>query len=181
MIKVGTPVYTPPNEKTTPLQETVYKTLSEQNIEFLRVDCEPAITMEDCLAIDSALKVKTVKTLLLCNRQQTEYYLFVTLGDKPFKTKNFSAALGISRVSFAPVDELNKKLGTELGATTVFSALSHDGFTLVIDEDALKDEWYGCTDGTTTGYMKIKTADLLNKVLPLTNHKPVIISLPLTE
>ncbi len=28
------------------------------------------------------------------------------------------------------------------------------------------EKWYRCSDGTTTGYMKIKTEDLLHRVLP---------------
>ena len=40
-----------------------------------------------------------VKALFVCNRQQTEFYLFITKGDKSFRSKEFSGILGISRVS----------------------------------------------------------------------------------
>ncbi|MGC4019391.1 MAG: YbaK/EbsC family protein [Muricomes sp.] len=43
-----------------------------------------------------------VKTLFLCNKKKTLFYLFVTTGEKPFDTKKFCETLGISRVSFAP-------------------------------------------------------------------------------
>lgn len=42
-----------------------------------------------------------VKTLFLSNRQQTAFYLFITTGSKPFRSKDFSNTLGVSRVSFA--------------------------------------------------------------------------------
>ncbi len=166
-----------PAEFRTELEKMVYEMLERLQIPFERIDNEPAITMEDCEAVDAALDVKTVKTLLVCNRQQTEFYLFVTGGDKPFSTKDFGRALGISRVSFAPVPKLQEMLGTELGATTVFSTMlaSPEQIHLVIDEDVANDPWYGCTDGTTTCYMKLRTSDILEKFLPTTGHVPVII------
>ena len=51
-------------------QRRVYAALERLAIPFGRIDNDPAVTMEDCIAIDQALGVPTVKTLLLCNRQQ---------------------------------------------------------------------------------------------------------------
>ncbi|MGE5632757.1 MAG: YbaK/EbsC family protein [Caulobacteraceae bacterium] len=133
--------------------------------------------MEDCIQINKVLNVKVVKTLFLCNRQQTAFYLFVTAGDKPFKTKDFSKALGVARVSFAPADLMEKMLGTKVGAATVFSALldKDNAVQIVFDKDVIREEWYGCSDGTTTCYMKVKTAQILHDFLPYTKHIPLII------
>ena len=162
-------VYTSaPADFKTPLEAEVYRALERMEIPFTRIDNDPALTMEDCIAIDAALSVKTVKTLLLCNRQQTEYYLYVTPGDKPFVTKDFGKSLGISRVSFAPQEKLLPMLGTVLGATTIFSTLvaPAGSFHLVMDREVAESEWYGCTDGTTTCYMRLSTRDLLSRFLP---------------
>jgi Ala-tRNA(Pro) deacylase len=169
-----------PSSFHTPLQKETYEALAKLSIPFERVDTDEAITMEDCVPIDERLSMKMVKTLLLCNRQQTEFYLFVTAGAKPFASKAFSQALGIARVSFAPKEMLETKLGTPIGACTVFSLLRKEaaGVTLVIDADVLKEPFYGCSDGTTTGYLKIKTDELLNVFLPSTGHQPLIISVP---
>ena len=64
----------------TPLQQKVYETLIRLQIPFQRVDTDEAITMEDCVAIDEKLDMNMVKTLFLCNRQQTDFYLFITIG-----------------------------------------------------------------------------------------------------
>ena len=88
-------IKTPPKEFATSLQEKVYKTLAELEIPFERVDTGDAVTMEDCIDIDKKLGCKVVKTLFLCNRQKTAFYLFVTPGDKPFVTKDFGKALGV--------------------------------------------------------------------------------------
>lgn len=172
MIHVSQPMTTVPEHFSTPLQELVYRTLTRLSIPFQRVENDPAITMEDCQAIDDRLQMQTVKTLFLCNRQQTAFYLFVTLGDKPFRTKDFSAALGVSRVSFATPEQLEQMMGTVVGAATVFGLLlpSAREVRLVFDRALESSEWYGCTDGTTTGYMKLRTRDVLDRLLPRTGH-----------
>lgn len=166
-----------PAQFQTPLQKMVYEALAELQIPYERVDTQEAVTMEDCTAIDEKLQMKMVKTLFLCNRKQTEYYLFITVGDKPFRSKDFSAALGISRVSFAPAEKMETMLGTKIGAATVFSCLldSARDIRIVFDQDVLAEEWYGCSDGTTTGYMKVKTADIIGKFLPSAGHEPAVI------
>ena len=158
-------------------QRLVYATLERLAIPFGRIDNDPAVTMEDCIAIDQALGVPTVKTLLLCNRQQTVFYLYVMPGDKPFSTKDFGAALQISRVSFAPAAMLQEFLGTEVGATTPLSLVAdtENRVRLIIDKAATAPESVGCPDGTTTCYMRIRTADLLEKYIPATRHVPTFI------
>lgn len=167
-----------PEQFHTGLQEKVYQTLQELQIPFARVDTDEAITMEDCVQINAKLDMKMVKTLFLCNRQQTAFYLFITSGDKPFRAKDFSAALDIARVSFAPAELMEQKLGTKIGAATVFSALldTENAIQIVFDRDVLSEEWYGCSDGTTTGYMKVKTDQILHRFLPYTKHAPLIVA-----
>ncbi|MCC8023836.1 MAG: prolyl-tRNA synthetase associated domain-containing protein [Clostridium sp.] len=163
---------TVPEKCVTELQKKTYQTLQKLQISFERVETDEAITMEDCTQINAKLKMMMVKTLFLCNRQQTDFYLFITVGDKPFKSKDFSTALGVSRVSFAPVDLMEQMLGTKIGAATVFSALldTANAVQVVFDKDVLSEEWYGCSDGTTTGYMKIRTEHIVHRLLPYTNH-----------
>lgn len=177
MIQVSEPINYLPKEYKSPLHEMICRFLEENKIPFSRVENEPAVTMEDCIAIDKALDVKTAKTLFLCNRQKTNYYLFVTAGNKPFVTKNFSSALGISRVSFASAEMLNEIIGTEIGGATVFGVLRPQAcdVQVVFDKEVCDDEWFGCTDGTPTGYMKLRTSDILEKLLPISKHSYKII------
>ena len=48
---------------------------------------------------------------------------------------------------------------------------------IVMDKEVADSEWYGCSDGVTTGYMKLKTKDVLEKVLNYAKHEPKIIEL----
>lgn len=163
----------------TELQKSVYETFEKLNIPFERVDTDEAVTMDDCVAINDKLDMKMVKTLFLCNRQQTDFYLFVTRGDKPFRSKDFSHALDIARVSFAPAELLLDMLQTPVGATTVLSMLvdTENRVKVVLDSEVVREEWYGCSDGTTTGYLKIRTTDIVHRFLDYTNHKPMIVSI----
>ena len=166
-----------PSEYKNDLQRAVYHALSQLHIPFERVDTDEAITMEDCIAINEKLDMKMVKTIFLCNRKQTDFYLFITCGDKPFSSRDFSKAMDIARVSFAPAVLMEKALGTKVGAATVFSALLDTGrmVRVIFDREVVNEEWYGCSDGTTTGYMKVKTDQIIYQFLPYTNHTLTVI------
>ena len=90
-----------PTDDRIPQEMAIYDELERQGISFERVDHDHADTMEDCRKIEEVLDAKICKNLFLCNRQQTEFYLLMMPGEKPFKTKYLSAQLGCSRLSFA--------------------------------------------------------------------------------
>ena len=173
MFKVSEIITTPPVEFESELQRQVYERFAALEIPFERVDTDPGITMEDCRHIDARIGVRIVKTIFLCNRQQTEFYLYVTTDDKPFVTRDFCGALGIPRVSFASAEKLWELTGVKVGATTILSAILPEAGAvhLVMDRQVAEGEWYACTDGTATCFVKIRTRDLLDKYLagkPLT-------------
>ena len=45
---------------------------------------------------------------------------------------------------------------------------------IVFDQDVLAGEWYGCSDGTTTGYMKVRTTDIFGTFLSFAQHTPKV-------
>ena len=145
----------------------------------LQKETYKALAMDDCVLIDQKLNMKMVKTLFLCNRKKTIFYLFVTTGEKAFDTKNFSNALGISRVSFGPAELMEEMLGNKIGAATVFGTLLDldRDVQVIIDKEVADEEYYGCSDGTTTCYMKIRTTDIIDKFLPFAKHKPVLVDI----
>ena len=100
------------------------------------------------------------------------FYVGEIQTEAPFRSKDFSNALGITRVSFAPAEQMEHMLGTKIGAATVFSSLldTENKVRIVFDKEVLSEKWYGCSDGTTTGYMKVQTEDICNKFLPYANH-----------
>ena len=165
--KVGDILTTPPPVFETELQREAYEAFSRLGIPFERVDTDPGLTMEDCQHIDARIGVRIVKTIFLCNRQQTEFYLYVTTDDKPFVTREFCGALAIPRLSFAPADKLWDLTGVAVGATTILSAILPQSAPvhLVMDRAVAESEWFACTDGTPTCFVKIHTSDLMQKYL----------------
>ena len=177
MFYVSDPITTPLPVFASPLQQKVYEAFAALGIPFERVDTDPGLTMEDCQHIDAKIGVRIVKTVFLCNRQQTEFYLYVTSDDKPFVTREFCGALGIPRVSFASADHLERLTGVKVGATTSLSAILPEAkdVHLVMDRSVAESEWFACTDGTATCFVKIRTADLLDKYIPHTCNELQII------
>ena len=69
-------------------EKRVYELLDRLGIAYERVDHDAAETMEACEEIDRTLGDDTTicKNLFLCNRQETNFYLLLMPGDKPFKS-----------------------------------------------------------------------------------------------
>ncbi|MBR4881494.1 MAG: prolyl-tRNA synthetase associated domain-containing protein [Clostridia bacterium] len=160
-------------------EQSVYRLLESLKISYTRADHAPAMTMEDCKAVDDVLNVVMCKNLFLCNRQKTSFYLLLIPGDKPFRTKEFSAALGISRVSFADEGDMERLLGLLPGSVTVMGLMndSECEVQLVIDRDVIKSDFIGCHPCVNTSSIKVNTSDILEKFLPHVKHSPVFIDL----
>ena len=154
-------------------------------VEYQRVDHEAAMTMEACEAIDRVLGDDTAicKNLFLCNRQETDFYLLLMPGDKPFKTKNLSAQIGSARLSFAKPEYMEKYLDITPGSVSVLGLMNdHEKkVQLLIDEDVLKDPYFGCHPCINTSSLKFSTKDFTDKIIPALDHPPITVKLPLPE
>lgn len=177
MFYVSDIITTPPEEFFSPLEAKIFEAFSALGIPFQRVESDPGITMEDCKAIGEGLGESIVKTVFLCNRQETAFYLYVTRDDKPFVTREFCSALGIPRVSFASPEKLEELTGVKVGATTILSCILPEcgSVKLVMDREIANREYFACTDGRATCFVKIRTADLLEKYIPHSGHSLCII------
>ena len=143
------------------------------------------MTMEACEEIDRTLGDDTAicKNLFLCNRQETNFYLLLMPGDKPFKTKDLSAQIGSARLSFAKPEYMEKYLDITPGSVSVLGLMNdHEKkVQLLIDEDVLKDPYFGCHPCINTSSLKFTTKDFIEKIIPALEHEPVIVNLPVPE
>jgi len=157
----------------------VYEFLDSLNIEYERVDHKRADTMEVCEKIEKVLGAPICKNLFLCNRQQTVFYLLLMPGDKPFKTKDLSAQINSARLSFAGAEFMEKYLDITPGSVSVMGLLNDtdNNVTLLIDEDVLKSEYIGCHPCVNTSSLKIKTEDMMLKIIPALKHTPTMVKL----
>ena len=156
-----------------------YDLLDSLGVEYDRVDHAPAMTMEDCKEVDEILKSMVCKNLFLCNRQKTTFYLLCMPPDKPFHTKDLSAQINSSRLSFAPEESLWELLRCHPGSATILG-LANDTehrVQLLIDREVCDAPFFSCHPCICTSTLKLKTADVLEKLLPHTGHTPVIVDL----
>ncbi len=156
-----------------------YDFLDALSVEYSRVDHPPADTMEACEEVDRALNVRICKNLFLCNRQQTAFYLLCMPADKPFKTKDLSAQIGSARLSFASPEHMEKYLDITPGSVSILGLINdtENAVTLLIDEDVLSCEYFGCHPCINTSSLKMKTEELKEKVIPALKHPPHIVKL----
>nr|WP_294693190.1 prolyl-tRNA synthetase associated domain-containing protein [uncultured Blautia sp.] len=163
----------------------VYDFLDKLGIQYQRIDHEAAMTMEACEEIDRALGDNTTicKNLFLCNRQETDFYLLLMPGDKPFKTKDLSAQIHSSRLSFAKPEYMEKYLDITPGSVSVLGLMndSEKKVQLLIDEDVMKEPYFGCHPCINTSSLKFTTEDLMQKIIPALEHEPVTVTLPVPE
>lgn len=175
----------------------VYDLLDSIGVDYDRLDHAPAMTMEVCDAVNAAFGRMTLeefkaedsndrtkhaiicKNLFLCNRQKTKFYLLMIPGDKKFLTKNLSAQINSSRLSFAGAEDMLKFLDVTPGSVSVLGLMNdHDRVVqLLIDSDVLQSEYVGCHPCINTSSLRMKTKDLMEKVIPALQHGPVIVNL----
>lgn len=165
-----------------PKEIRCYDFLDNLGIEYFCVDHRdmPADTMEACVAVDDALGCKICKNLFLCNRQKTQFYLLMMPADKPFKTKDLTAQINSARLSFADAEAMLKYLDITPGAVSVLGLINdkENCVRLLVDKDILSGEYIGCHPCVNTTSMKIKTADIFDKIISATNHAKIIVDLP---
>lgn len=156
-----------------------YDLLDSLGIEYDRIDHEPAMTMEVCEEIDRALGATICKNLFLCNRQETDFYLLMMPGDKPFKTKDLSSQIGSSRLSFGTPDYMEQLVDITPGSLSILGLMNdkEGRVRLLIDKDVLSGEYIGCHPCINTSSLRIKTSDMVEKLIPALRHTPTLVEL----
>lgn len=157
-----------------------YEFLDGLGVTYKRAEHEPAMTIAACAEVDRVLGIPMCKNLFLCNRQQTDFYLLLIPGEKPFKTKDLSKQLGVARLSFAGEEFMERFLDITPGSVSVMG-LMNDGekrVRLLIDADLMNDEYLGCHPCRNTASLKIAMKDVLEKIIPATGHDYTVVTLP---
>ena len=156
-----------------------YDLLDSLNISYQRIDHEATMTMEACAAVDQVLDATICKNLLLCNRQKTDFYLLMIPGSKQFKTSVLSKAIGSSRLSFADAEFMEAYLDITPGSLSVLGLMNDKDHhvKLLIDQDILKGDYFGCHPCINTASLRLKTADLMERIIPAMDHEARLVTL----
>ena len=156
-----------------------YDFLDSLGVSYQRIDHEAAMTIDACQEIDVVLNAAICKNLFLCNRQETQFYLLMLPGEKKFKTKEVSAQIGSARLSFAKDIYMEEFLDITPGSVSVLGLMNdkENRVQLLMDEDLLKEPYIGCHPCINTSSLRLRTKDLMNKILPAMKHTPVFVKL----
>lgn len=157
-----------------------YDLLYSLGIEYERVDHEEANTMEACLAIDEVLAPAVIcKNLFLCNAQKTKFYLLMIREDKKFLTKDISKQINSARLSFGPAEYMEQFLDITPGSVSVLGLMNdkENNVTLLVDEDVLKAEYFGCHPCINTSSLRLKLADVFGPFLQAVHHEYTVVKL----
>lgn len=158
-----------------------YRMLDDLQIEYERADHPmlEAASMQICGQVDEILNVRISKNLLLCNRQETEFYLLIMPADKPFKTRELSRQVNSSRLSFAPEHYLIEYLDLHAGSVSVLGLMNdHEHHVhLLIDEDLKGQTMFACHPCVNTTSLRFPMHDLLDIILPYLGIEPEFVKL----
>ncbi|MDF2887954.1 MAG: YbaK/prolyl-tRNA synthetase associated region [Lacrimispora sp.] len=157
-----------------------YDLLDQLEIPYQRLDHEPLPTIDACHEVDSLLDIDICKNLFLCNAKKTEFYLLLLPGKKKFRTSWLSKQIGSSRLSFADPEFMIQFLDITPGSVSVLGLMNDKDHKvqLLIDKDVLSYEFFGCHPCINTSSLKMKTADLIDRILPAINHGFILVDLP---
>ena len=168
-----------PEGELPPQESAAFDLLDTLGIDYDRVSHDAAFNMELCADVSAVLGVSVCKNLFLCNRQKTSFYLLCIPPDKPFHTKDLSAQINSSRLSFAPEDSLWELLHCHPGSATVLG-LANDTehrVQLLLDREVYDAPYMSCHPCICTSTLKLKTSDMLTRLLPHTGHTPIVVDL----
>ena len=152
--------------------------LEQENIPYELRRHEEVHTMEDCYRVQTIPEDTVMpKNILLCNRQQTRFYLYVCSPFVPFRTAVFSKSMNISRVSFAEDRHLTQLLRVTSGALTPLALLFDRGrqVQLCLDEALLSAARLAFHPLIPTETLILKKDDFLSRFLPMTGHEAVFV------
>ena len=160
-----------------------YLFLENNGVEYIRAEHDEAATIELCESVEKIIDAKICKNLLLCNRQQTKFYMLLIPGNMPFKTKYLSAQINSSRLSFASGEQMESLLNVSPGSLTVLSLMfdKEQKVELLIEKNVFNDEYFACHPCVNTATVRFLTKDLKEKVLPALGREYTIVDLEIPE
>lgn len=163
-----------------PRERRCYELLDRLGIPYRRADHETAATMEHCREIEKSLGCPICKNLLLTNRQQTDFYLLLMEGEKVFKTKYLSKALGCARLSFATDEQMEQLLDVKPGSLSVLGLMNdpENRVRLIIDKPVLDQPEIGFHPCLNTSTLAVSMGDFTGVLLPALRHEATVVELP---
>lgn len=159
----------------------VLQLLNAHKIPYELYEHDRAHSIDDCLRMSIITDDVTIcKNILLCNRQQTAFYLLLLRPLTPFRTSVISKALGSSRLSFAPESALEEKLHLTSGSVSPLGLLfdREKQITLCYEQSICKTSKIAFHPCDNTATVIFEQSVFWNQVMKALDIEPVCIVLP---
>lgn len=153
--------------------------LDFHQITYIRVEHPPVMTCEEADHVRPDLPGVHLKNLFLRDESRVHYFLVATICRKRVDTKALGRMLGVRKLHFGSVEEMQELLGLSPGAVSILG-LVHDPagmVELLIDKDIWLEQAYLCHPLVNTATLLIQRPEML-RFIELTGHTARAIDIP---
>ena len=158
-------------------EKKCYEILKELDIPYESVSYSKE-EKENKELIDEKIGVKGIKNLLFKTRNlKKDLFLVILPREKRFDTKAFRNKYNITKIEMVSDDELDEFLSSKTGEVSIIDLISDTDkrIKLYIDEEVLNEEYFRFHPYNGLVTVKIKTKDLVEKLIPYLGHELNII------
>ncbi|MBN2898451.1 MAG: prolyl-tRNA synthetase associated domain-containing protein [Clostridia bacterium] len=156
----------------------VIKTLQKMNIDYKVVEHPPAFTTEEADGYIKGHEGVRTKTLLLCDKRRTRYYMLVMEGSKRLDMKYFGTIIKEKGITFASEEAMMDKIMLKPGSVSLFGLLNNEerDIKVCLDDAMLNEEYVTFHGNDNTKTLFIATQDMY-KFLEGLNYDYTVVKL----
>ena len=157
----------------------IYTFLDTNNIPYERFDHPAAFTCQQVDEVCPKMPGASIKNLFLYDRKTNQHFLVVVGKEKQVDLKQLKFMLGVSNLSFASEERMQKYLGVTPGSVTVLGLINDTTHAVTVIFDInLKDKTLQCHPLVNTATLAIPFEGI-KKFLNLTEHEYQFIDVPM--
>lgn len=156
--------------------KVVYDSLKKMGIEYDLVEHPPALTTEEADGYIVGKEGVRTKSLFLCNRKKTQYYLVIMDDEKCLDMKKFARIIKEKSISFCSLEKLMEKMSLQAGAVSLFGLLNnteHD-IKIFLDREMLSEKYMSFHPNENTKTIFISTDDMYRFIKTLDYEYSII-------
>ncbi len=144
-------------------KDDIHALLTERGIPFEWIEHQAVYNMEEMAAVGLPYPEADAKNLFVRDDKKRNYYLITVKGDKRVDLKEFQAANGTRRLSFASDADLMAILGLIPGAVTPFGLLNDAERKTIfyLDEDFAAEDLIGVHPNDNTASVFLKAGEMV--------------------
>ena len=142
--------------------QKVFDALNKMNIPYDLVEHPPALTTEEADRYIEGKEGVRTKTLFLCNKKSTAFYLVIMDDAKRLDMAKLNEILDEKRVSFASPEKLMAKMKLPPGVVSLFGLLNnadHD-IKICLDKEMLSERFMSFHGNNNITTLFISTEDM---------------------